>query len=576
LLDAIKSGLAAVRDLAELGHGAHGKAAPNGFPSQRLADIIRKPSTGFGDAVVSWPKQGEVLTPEPGVWMIAEEHQKSHGREPRRPLMDLARQVVIHGVSALGAYPHAQFGALVVIDRLEIELLRSVRRLMIGYKNVAKAEKPLSIGVFGPPGAGKSFGVKQLAKEIFGGQAWLEFNLSQFNDPTDLVGAFHKVRDEVLSGVTPVVFWDEFDSRELSWLQYLLAPMQDGRFQSGPLNHWIGKCVFVFAGGTSARYEDFPPPGRDKPFPAPDEVLMAFKLRKGPDFHSRLDGYYNVVGPNPRALPVAEKWSANPVLRPDPGDVCFPLRRALLIRSKLKCEPKERLDFDSDLLDALLLTPKFEHGARSLEKLIGGLRASGYGSIRRSELLAAPLRGMHVNESFDDAVNRNSKFFMSETIDKLAETIHEMWLAEGKSGSPFYKPYKELAPIDQEDNRAAARRIPRILSLVGLGVVDADSKEAVSQDEATAFLKADARIKRLAEAEHDGWMAQRLANGWRFGRPRDDDKKLHDCLIPYSELKKEEKERDQNKVASFPAMIEKAGYRLAWQRPDNPENPMPS
>ena len=78
-----------------------------------------------------------------------------------------------------------------------------------------------------------------------------EFNLSQFQDAPDLNGAFHQVRDLALAGLTPVVLWDEFDSRDLHWLQYLLAPMQDGRFQDGQLNHAIGKSVFIFAGGTS-------------------------------------------------------------------------------------------------------------------------------------------------------------------------------------------------------------------------------------------------------------------------------------------------------------------------------------
>ncbi len=99
---------------------------------------------------------------------------------------------------------------------------------------------------------GKSFGTKEIAKEVVGAKTpFLEFNLSQFKGVEELIGAFHQVRDKVLEGDTPVVFWDEFDSGSYRWLQYLLAPMQDGKFQEGQITHPIGKCIFVFAGATS-------------------------------------------------------------------------------------------------------------------------------------------------------------------------------------------------------------------------------------------------------------------------------------------------------------------------------------
>ena len=79
------------------------------------------------------------------------------------------------------------------------------------------------------------------------------FNLSQFRSPEDLVHAIHVVRDMILKAQVTLVFFDEFDSAfegELGWLKYFLAPMQDGVFRDGETLLRIGKCFFVFAGGT--------------------------------------------------------------------------------------------------------------------------------------------------------------------------------------------------------------------------------------------------------------------------------------------------------------------------------------
>lgn len=291
LAPAIDAGLRAMRNLLEEGHGP-ATHAPSGYPLSRLAKLLVDAKSSFASAPVAWPPR-DVAT---RAWTMTSDAAGAPEDAGPSVVFGLARQVVIGGSEALSGVPHARFGDLITADRSEIEALRDLRRLMREYKAAAKSDKPLSLGVFGPPGAGKSFGVNQLAKEVFGEKAWLPFNLSQFDGPRDLVGAFHQARDKAISGETPVVFWDEFDSRAHFWLQYLLAPMQDGKFQDQQLSHSIGKCVFVFAGGTSFSYENFKAKAGLK-------AEADFALAKGPDFKSRLDGYYNVLGPNQRVFP---------------------------------------------------------------------------------------------------------------------------------------------------------------------------------------------------------------------------------------------------------------------------------
>jgi predicted ATPase len=100
------------------------------------------------------------------------------------------------------------FKKLMTVDREEMEGYRSIRNLVSEYYNRrAQEPKPISIAVFGPPGSGKSFGVKQIAGSIQGLQAeTITYNCSQFNAPDELALAFIKSRDISLQGKLPIIF----------------------------------------------------------------------------------------------------------------------------------------------------------------------------------------------------------------------------------------------------------------------------------------------------------------------------------------------------------------------------------
>lgn len=66
----------------------------------------------------------------------------------------------------------------------------------------------------------------------------------------------------------------------------------------------------------------------------------------------------------------------------------------------------------------------------------------------------------------------------------------------------------------------------------------------------------------LAENTHEVWADTRIKDGWRFGAKRNDEEKLHPCLIPYGELPDSEKEYDRNTSKETVKLILKLGYKI--------------
>jgi len=366
---AVARGLGAARVLHEQGFGPIGDRPDAAwcFPIEAVAERLR------GDASDNVFHCVEIPTDER--WEIVA-RSVPEGYEPA------ANEIVVHGPSeACRGVPIEQMGYWMSVDRTEIESMRSVRNIICEYVSRARPTRPLSIAVFGPPGAGKSFAIKQMAREWSLAETKvvvLEFNLSQFQTTDELAEAFQRLRDCVVEGCLPLVFWDEFDGplagAPLGWLPQFLAPMQDGGFIDRGMFRPIGPAVFVFAGGIHATMASFKALAADRP------------EAKATDFLSRLRGFVDILGPNPVS----------------PADSAHVLRRAFLLRSLLRTRAPhifdgERLRIDQGVLRAFLNVAAYVHGARSMESIIDMSALSGKLWYERSALPAPHQLGLHVD-----------------------------------------------------------------------------------------------------------------------------------------------------------------------------------
>jgi hypothetical protein len=583
IVGAIRTGLAATRELCLCGHGPVEGKKP-GFPFEQVAEVLRgradprkdyQPQDTFVAVDIPVARLADSTAP---AWTIASQNDPP-GASPT-PLYGLAFQTAIYGPKRLSSMPQARFGDLLTVDRDEIEKLRALRQMLQAYEEGGRQKQPLCLGAFGPPGSGKSFGIKQIAAEIFGSDVTLiEFNLSQFSKPEDLIGAFHQVRDKVLSGVTPVVFWDEFDSDELRWLQLLLAPMQDGKFQSGQLTHTLGKCAFVFAGATSWDFEHF------GPAPAPTNAAEAealgerlreasarsartkaeeeFRLKKGPDFVSRLNGHINVLGPNRRLL---YNFTTGTWDQPDVTDITFPVRRALLLRSFVKAKLGDVLDPDRDLLNALIRQPRYKHGARSMEKIVEPLRAA-HAPLRLAQLPAPQVLTQHLDtaQAFQSLLVENGNFLTSEHLHDLAAAIHENYR---RTTDPLYvydpqflNAYDALDAWGRATNLAAAARIPFVLAMAGLCVREG---RASDEEETLAAELLRRCIDPLRREEHSRWEHYLSGNGWLQSPTgvRNNAQLLHKCLLPFDKLNEPDQRKDDSAIMSLPQAVALLNFKI--------------
>lgn len=489
-----------------------------------------------------------------------------------------AEEIVLVGVSrALAAVPRARYGGFVTFDREEIERINSIRNLIADYRE-GKDPRPLSIAVFGQPGSGKSFAIKQLADELLGKEkAILEFNLSQFESVHDLHEALHQVRDKSLEGKIPFVFWDEFDTcfskQPLGWLKEFLAPMQDAKFQSGGVVHPLGRAIFVFAGGTCESFKDFEKAEPLCEQPAEEKKLYklniaAFKDAKGPDFISRLRGYVDIKGPNPVT----------------PDDHAYLIRRAMLLRTMIEryfpdsiIDPcTGRAEICPGVLAGLLRVKTYLHGARSMEAVISMSHLREARSFGLANLPARELLDLHLSPEFlktaEEAELAGGP--LKQFVELLAEEQHKGFCLSREADGyvcgekrnddprnppkthPLLKPYKDLDEAAKEKNRAPARLALTRLSALKYKLIRTAPGLKITED----FTEGEK--KSLAIYEHQRWMRERLVEGYLYAAGTDDSLRLHADMQFFASLAEKEQHLDDDQINAIRRVAGKLGLAV--------------
>ena len=46
------------------------------------------------------------------------------------------------------------------------------------------------------------------------------------------------------------------------------------------------------------------------------------------------------------------------------------------------------------------------------------------------------------------------------------------------------------------------------------------------------------------EASHESWMAQKVADGWKYGETKDPEAKTHPCMVPFADLPQVQQAKD--------------------------------
>jgi hypothetical protein len=186
-----------------------------------------------------------------------------------------------------------------------------------------------------------------------------------------------------------------------------------------------------------------------------------------------------------------------------------------------------------------------------------------------ADLLEKPLPGLgdirrvRVFDIYDYACS--AALILGGLHEMLARDLHEVYRTEAEFASTR-QAWEQLPEELKDANRQQASRIHRLLNEAGFQIYPLQDWDAGRR----TFSKTE--IEKMAGLEHDLWRQAKEADGWTFGRKRDEKSRTHPDLVPWDELPEGEREKNRAVVRQIPPLLARIGFQIDQVKSDRPLN----
>lgn len=198
-----------------------------------------------------------------------------------------------------------------------------------------------------------------------------------------------------------------------------------------------------------------------------------------------------------------------------------------------------------DILEDRVLAEKIVHQAQEIDRIVDRID-----------------QGWIDSEKVRSIIKKYYDVGVSGTHELVARAIHDEYLIHMKEAGhtpethPSLRPWNELPRNLQESNLVQAddiwRKLGEIHCAIGIATESRPKPFEFTADE----------IEVLALHEHERWMNERLRRGWTYGPVVNMQERVHNCLVPWSQLPEDQREKDRNTIRTLPQILAKVRLKI--------------